>query len=397
MSTLEDAIKIADRQQFRTGGSNARFRDEFIRKSLQNPGNFYRTYGTDLKAMDSGQVTTTQPMEQTPSLPSTQTVPSSSTDFNLTSGDISRGDGGGYSYGASPSSGQGIGSGGLLGNNPHTGSALGTLAGVFGGGPLSGIAGQALSGTPQSMEAAAKSAALGYGVSELGRSLNASPLGMSALGLAAQSVARGRAPSMEELGLTALYQTPLAPLAAIYGIGKSINRGMAEDHANQGKYGLATQNTWGPPTIGTTVSGWFGGPTNEMKGEDGTGLMASPSNYGFASGVPGVNFGPAAPGMGLGRGLTPSQAAQLGWANTIMGTGPQATSLEDLYGALYGVDPATETWGGTNTWGGWGVGGDSGDSGVGGATDDGQGTGGGFGVGSVGGSGEGEASDGLGY
>jgi len=276
MSTLEDAIRIADRQQFRTGGSNARFRDEFIRKSLQNPGNFYRTYGTDLKAMDSGQVTTTQPMEQTPSLPSTQTVPSSSTDFNLTSGDISRGDGGGYSYGASPSSSpnSGIGSGGVLGSSVYGGQALGALAGVFGGGPLSGVAGQALSGTPQSLEAAAKSAAIGYGVN----AMNVGKYG-GLVGLGINSAISGKAPTPETIGVSLAMMHPVtAPLAAAYSLYGAI-KGWQNDVAKQKSLEALYGN------LNSTDLG-FGGATDNAQGTGG--------GYGFGIGSTVGPYGPDA-------------------------------------------------------------------------------------------------------
>ena len=368
MSTLEDAIKIADTKQFRTGGSNARFRDEFIRKALQSPGNFYRTYGTQVRDINAGrqssdatQPTNTPPSTSQPHPTTTQPTqqpqaPSSSPDFSLNGGDISRGDGGGYSYGASPSSSpsSGIGSGGVFGSNPNTGAALGTVAGALGAGRASGVVGQALSGTPESQEAAAKSAAIGWGVGQLGQNLGATGLGKSALGLAAQSIARGQMPSMEDVALTAAYQTPLAPLAAMYSINRSINRGMAADHANQGRYGLATQNSWGPPTTYSTAKGWFDGSSNDMKGEDGTAMTVSPSEYGFASGVPGVNFGRAAPGMGLGRGLTASPVVDLQSALSRFYGVPAdvvpSTTLQDLYGS---ADFGSDTLGNNNTpdWG----------------------------------------------
>jgi len=383
MSLYDDIRKVAEQRQFRTGGTNARFREEFIRRNMENPGAFYQNYGSELNNTP-----------QTEQLAQTATVatptPTEGDTFTYAGKDSG---GGYYSTDNNVSSNVGIGTGGLLGNNPHTGQVVGMGLGLLGA-PMSNVLGQAISGTPQTMESAVRGTAFNYGANALANAIGL-PSGIPA-GLVANAV-MGKAPSMEDLALTALSRTSLGPLAALYGIGKNINQGMAMEHARQGKYGLAPQNTWGAPTIGTTVSGWFGGPTNEMKDEQGTGLMATPSNIGLGFSVPGATVSSTNPTMGLGMGITPGKTAQLSWANTIMGTGPQATSLEDLYGALYGVDPATETWGGTNTWGGWGVGGDSGDSGVGGATDDGQGTGGGFGVGSVGGSGEGEASDGLGY
>ena len=430
MSLYDDIRKIAENQQFRTGGTNARFREEWIRRHMQNPTAFYQRYGSQLqRPVVSNEptisLTPTQPTEpqQLPSIPSGDTV-------------TYTGEGGGgyetpyYSTDQNVASNRGIGSGGLFGTNPYTGQVIGMGLGLAGL-PFSNVAGQALSGTPESLASVVKGTAINYGANALAKGIGLNknvPVGL--LG----SILAGRTPTKEDIAL-AFISKANPVLGLVISAGQAINRGMARDYERAGTYGLHPQNTsWGPPTLASKARGFFGGATNEMKDDDGTGFVPNPA-LGLGFNAPGMY--PGKEDMGGAQGLTPPKGEDITavWGGLPVGAGrgmslselysvlstpvstpsiettdipsftPAATTspvatptvettplgtLEDLYSQTYGI-PASDPWGGSNTWGGWGTG-DSGGGGGGYADND---AGGGFGSGSVGGSGEGEASDGL--
>lgn len=407
MSLYEDIVEAAQRQQFRSGGTNARFRQEWIRKQMQNPSAFYQKYGADLK-QPTEQVTTPSTVAQT-TVPVTEGLgtPNALTYVG------ERGVGAPYfSTDQNVAGNQGVGSGGVLGTNPYTGQVIGMGLGLAGV-PFSNIAGQVISGTPESLGSAVKGTALNYGANALAKNLGISsrvPVGLLA------SIVSGRQPTKEDIALSALSFTPLGPLASLYSLGKAVNQSMARDYAREGLYGLNPQNTsWGPPTIGSKISGFFGGDTNEMKGEEGTGLVANPA-LGLGFNVVGMT--PSLEGMGGAKGLTLAKGANIPASLEAMFGTPvssySASTLADLFGVPEAAIPAPVTSGTigitditpisneqfigqtdpfSGSYYGWDGGGW--DTGISGATDSGDGTGGGFGVGSVGSSGEGEASDGI--
>lgn len=289
MSLYEDIQKVGSTQQF----PNARYRSEFIRSNMQNPGAFYKQFGADLTNPMGGTQSINQPLEQLQTLSGTSSQPSNYT--NTSTG------GSGYSFtDRNPGT---VGTGGLLSNNPSYGQLAGTALGAAGV-PMSNVLGQAISGTPQSMESAVKGTMAGMGSSALAKALGL-PAGV--VGLGANALMSQQMPTMEDVAMTVAYANPVtAPYAAALSAGKAlysgINQNMADNYRNQAEFGLNNtgRTSWGPPTLGSM----FGfNPSNEMRDEQGVGLVANPS-YGLGFNPVGAYGSPTATDMGLGSGFT---------------------------------------------------------------------------------------------
>jgi hypothetical protein len=349
MALYEDIQKAGATKQF----PNARFRSEFIRSNMQNPGAFYKQFGSDLNNPMGGTQSFNQPLQQLQTLPDTNspqslspiapTAPSRLGGLfgNSGAGMGPRGSGGTYSAGEGE--GTSRATGGLLSNSPVLGGLIGTGLGMAGA-PMSSVLGQAVSGTPQSMENALKGTMIGMGTSLLGDKLGKfAPFA----GTAINSLISGRLPSLESVLTTAAYANPVtAPAAALYGIGKNLtalnNERLAANFKNEGLYGLAKQNAWGAPT---TFSGMFGNPSMSMKNEDGTGLTANPA-YGLGFNPVGL-YGtpPSGEDMGIAGGLTtgmqpniPASLQAMGLADLFTQPGiPTLPTPEDQIGSSGGL------------------------------------------------------------
>lgn len=305
-----DIAKISQTQQL----PNARFRGEFIRKNMANPGAFYQKFGSQLNNPMGGIQSFNQPFE------SPQTLGESKLgDMYSNSGAGLGPNGSGGTYGAGRGNSTPTGSGGLIGNSPALGGVIGAVLGMAGV-PFGGVLGQVASGTPESQANAIKGTAIGLGTSMLG------PYGALA-GLGINSAITGKAPSMEAIGMTAAYMNPTtAPLAAMYGLTKNLtelnNERLAENFREQQMYGLANPEVSHPFGPDTTFSGMFGNTSMNMKNEDGTGLTPG-ATMGFLGNLqaPTSLSDPINPGFGV-RAADPMSFAQ---------------TLHDLYGGISGM------------------------------------------------------------
>jgi hypothetical protein len=329
MSLYEDIQKVGSTQQF----PNARFRSEFIRSNMQNPGAFYKQFGADLTNPMGGTQSFNQPLEQLQTLPGTSSQPSNYT--NTSTG------GSGYSFtDKNPGT---VGTGGLLSNNPYYGQLAGMALGTAGV-PAPNVLGQAIAGTPQSMESALKGTMSGMGSSALAKVLGL-PAGV--VGMGVNALMSRQMPSMEDVVKTFAFSNPVtAPYMAALSAGKAaysgINQMMADNYRNQAEFGLNNtgRTSFGPPTIGSK----FGfSPDNEMRGEEGTGLVANP-NYGMGFKQAGLYGNITKDDLGfLGSGVTPGMRGDIQASLA-------ASALNDLYSKYSMGTPETYGVGG-NTYG----------------------------------------------
>lgn len=305
-----DITKIAQTQQL----PNARFRGEFIRKNMSNPGAFYQKFGSQINNPLGGTQSFNQPMQ------SLQTIGDSKLGSMYSNSGAGLGpNGSGGTYSAGMGNGTPTGTGGILSNSPALGGVIGAgLSAV--GVPFGGVLGQVASGTPESQANAVKGTAIGVGTSLLG------PYGALA-GLGINSAMTGKAPSMEALGMTAAYMNPAtAPFAAAYGITKNLtalnNERLATNFREQQMYGLANPEVSHPFGPDTTFSGMFGNTDMSVKNEDGTGLTPG-ATMGFLGNLqsPTSLADPTNPGFGV-RAADPMSFAQ---------------TLHDLYGGVSGM------------------------------------------------------------
>lgn len=299
MALYEDIQKVASTRQ----SPNARFRSEFIRSNMQNPGGFYKQFGADLNNPMGGTQSFNQPLQQLQSLPGASGL------GDLFSSGVGNGTGmgsnGDYNGTYGPQTDR-TATGGLLSNSPALGSLIGTGLGMAGM-PVSGVLGQAVSGTPETQRQAVLGTGLGMGMSALGLGKYS---GLAGMGI---NALQGRLPSKEQLAMTVAYMNPVtAPLAGLYGIGKTLtalnNERLADNYRRDAMYGLATPSPYGPQT---TFGGWFGNPTNQVKDEDGLGLNPTTNTLGFNPvGITG-SATPTDLNMGVGYGLSPAKSLSL--------------------------------------------------------------------------------------
>lgn len=288
MALYEDIQKVASTRQ----SPNARFRSEFIRSNMQNPGGFYKQFGADLNNPMGGTQSFNQPTQQL------QTLPEGSFG-NLYNRGISNSGSSDRSnvYGEQTDR---QATGGLMGNSPAMGGLIGTGLGALGA-PVPNVLGQAISGTPESLERAVKGTMTGMGTSLLARELGLAP---GLVGLGVNSLMSGELPGLKDVAMAAALSNPATAIpAALYSTYKNINSMMGENYRNNEKYGLTgNANTWGAPTIGSKLG--FS-PSNQMKEDDGTGLSINP-NLGLGFNQPGV-YGSISPtDVGFtGTGITP--------------------------------------------------------------------------------------------
>lgn len=287
MALYEDIQKIASTRQ----SPNARFRSEFIRSNMQNPGGFYKQFGADLNNPMGGTQSFTQPTQQL------QTMPESSFGNLYNNNNQSSGGSRSNTYGEQTDR---TATGGLFGNSPAMGGLIGTGLGALGV-PMSGVLGQAVSGTPGSLEGALQGTMKGMGASLLANELGL-PTGLVGMGI--NSLMSGKLPGMGDIAMSAALSNPATAVpAALYSAYKNVNSMMGENYRNNEMYGLTgNPNTWGAPTIGSTLG--FSN-TNQMKNEDGTGLSLNPA-YGLGFNPVGLYGNVKDEDMGmLGTGITP--------------------------------------------------------------------------------------------
>jgi len=349
MSTYDDILRVATTRQF----PNAKFRGDFIREQMQNQGKFYDTYGSGLQQ----QAQATQPITQPYTAPYTQPpqlgVGLSSTFSNTPSN--------------SPSPTGTPVMGGIFGNSPNAGSVLGTGLGLAGA-PFSNVLGQALSGTPNSIQDAAigtmGSQAFGKNWGPLSGGLSHAISGKMPTFEQGAMLAASAIPSVAPYGqlysagkdfmdghtsggvgktvqAAAMFNPATAPLAALYSVGKAAtnwnNERLAENHANDKMFGIGGGiDRYRDPK---TFDGWFGNPDSEVKGEDGAGITPT----GFSNQGLGFNqFGTTGMGsladMGGAGGLHLSRKADIQGAIAAMFGGGTYNPNNPYGGITFGTD-----------------------------------------------------------
>lgn len=276
---------------------NARLRNEFIRAANQDPGAFYDKYGYP---------TPTPPQTEAPRAATGAPGPSLAGMFNPSPYMMGDTVGMGQDAATNVGGGRGVMNGrGLLGRDPALGGIIGSVLGM-GGVQNSGLAGQMLSGTPQSM--------LNAGIGTLAGKTLGRYAGPAMMGL--QSLMSGKAPSASSMAKMALSFTPAAPLVGAYNLGQGVVGYLSEREKEKLDDEQSVSNIMGPVNNILGVS-----PNAPNKPSDALGSLRglfsldnpvyAQDNSPLASGVV---SGPSSLGQSSGLGLGGGYAPDLGLA-----------------------------------------------------------------------------------